>query len=275
MDESVAFMNPRLAFVILGSVYFSVLLGSYLLVLFYPFFTLYGWLLIPVVVNFFLGYLVEEMETAVKIIVTYFSLQTIIVIGLLNVPSVYDAFSIKHIHSFWESPFLAWFIVTIFAYCILHIPLNIAVSCLGVFVRKNISDIIAVYEDFVRQLPESARITVKFLFVMSIFLLMGTVSTWVSSDFYRQGEPITRLGRTVNIISCGFPLPYLHFTNSSIITIYSIAEPLGIQPFNHTNFLLDTLFYTSIYSIITAFGYAITRSKKIKKKLDKYLRARS
>jgi hypothetical protein len=46
-------MNPRLGFVVLGSFYFFVLLVSYLLGFLYPFFTPYGWLLIPVVANFF------------------------------------------------------------------------------------------------------------------------------------------------------------------------------------------------------------------------------
>jgi len=74
-------MNPRLGFVVLGSFYFFVLLVSYLLGFLYPFFTPYGWLLIPVVANFFVGYLVKEVDTAIKIIITCLSLNTGIVLG--------------------------------------------------------------------------------------------------------------------------------------------------------------------------------------------------
>jgi len=68
-------MNPRLAFVIFGSFYFFVLLGAYLLGFLYPFFTPYGWILIPVLANFFVGYLVKEVEPATKIIIACLSLQ--------------------------------------------------------------------------------------------------------------------------------------------------------------------------------------------------------
>jgi len=85
-------MNSRRAFVILGSFYFFVLLVSYLLGFLYPFFTPYGWLLIPVVANFFVGYLVKEVDTAIKIIIACLSLNTGIVFGWLSVSTGYDAF---------------------------------------------------------------------------------------------------------------------------------------------------------------------------------------
>ena len=122
-------MNPRLAFVILGSLYFSVLLVSYLLGQFYPFFTPYGWLLIPVVANFWVGYLVREVDSAVKMIIECLSLQTIIVFGWLNVSPVYDAFLS---------------IPTIASYYIVNIALGIPVSLIGITVREYSSNIIAV-----------------------------------------------------------------------------------------------------------------------------------
>lgn len=268
--EGPAHSKARLTFVVLVSLYFSILLTSYLLEHFYPFFTPYGLLVIPVVANFFVGYLVREVDTAIKIIVACFFLHAGIVIGLVNVPSVHNAFydtflreiSFMHRHMpfrWRESDFSGWIIVHILTYYIIHIPLGIGVSYVGITIRNNI-----------RLLERSKK--VKFLFVASLLLSMGIVSTWISSDFYRvEGEPTLWLGYTVKISYCGFPLPYLHFTNSSTITIFNIGESLGIQPFNYTNFLLDALFYVSIYSTITALGYTITRSKKTKKKLDEYL----
>jgi len=129
MEEFVTFMKPRLAFVILGSLYFSVLLGSYLLGQLYPFFTPYGWLLIPVVANFWVGYLVREVDSAVKIIIECLSLQTIIVFGWLSVSSGYDVFL---------------FIPNVASYYIVNIVLGITVSLVGITVRECSSDINAV-----------------------------------------------------------------------------------------------------------------------------------
>jgi len=122
-------MNPRLAFVIFGSFYFFVLLGAYLLGFLYPFFTPYGWILIPVLANFFVGYLVKEVEPATKIIIACLSLQAIIVFGWLNVSPVYDAFVS---------------IPTIASYYVVNIALGISVSLIGITVREHRSDIIAV-----------------------------------------------------------------------------------------------------------------------------------
>lgn len=251
-------MNPRLPFVIFVSFYFSVLLASYLLAAFNQFYTLYGWLLIPAVANFFVGYLVREADTATKIIIASFFLHAGIIIGLLNVPLVYNAFwfTLLTYHSG------AYIASLFFVYYILNIPLGIGVLFIGGTVRE--------YNGLL--LERSTKI--KVLFVVSMILSMGIVSTWISSDFYRiKGEPMVRwFGEDLSLVSSGFPLPYLYFTNSTS----GVGNPLllfwhDIQPFNHTNFLLDTLFYTSIYSIITAFGYTITHSKKTKKKLDEYL----
>jgi hypothetical protein len=90
--EFITSMNSRLKFAILVSSYLSVLLISYLLGFLYPFFTSYGWLLIPVVASFFVGYLAREAETATKIIIACLSLHTGGVFVLLNFSSVEKAF---------------------------------------------------------------------------------------------------------------------------------------------------------------------------------------
>jgi len=132
-------MNPRLAFVILGSFYFFVLLVSYLLGFLYPFFTPYGWFLIPIVANFFVGYLVKEVDTAVKIIIACLSLNTGIVFGWLSVSSGYDAFL--------SIPLLA-------SYYTLHIVLGIAVSLIGTTVREYSNYIIDVSVRLVKKIKQ-------------------------------------------------------------------------------------------------------------------------
>jgi len=146
------------------------------------------------------------------------------------------------------------------SYYLFSFSLCVPASFVGITVRDYRNDIGLLFE---------RNIKVKFLFVVGMLLLMGTISTWFSSDFHRvTGEPMRHVGDTVHIISCGFPLPYIHITDSGA---HRHPQVFGIQPFNHTNLLLDTLFYTSIYSMITAFGYTITHSNKIKKKIDEYL----
>jgi len=132
-------MNPRLAFVILGSFYFFVLLVSYLLGFLYPFFTPYGWFLIPIVANFFVGYLVREVDTAVKIIIACLSLNTGIVFGWLSVSSGYDAFL--------SIPLLA-------SYYTLHVVLGIAVSLIGTTVREYSNYIIDVSVRLVKKIKQ-------------------------------------------------------------------------------------------------------------------------
>ena len=100
--EFIASMNSRLEFAILVSSYLSVLLISYLLGFLYPFFTSYGWLLIPVVASFFVGYLAREVETSTKIIIACLSLHTGAVFALLNSSSVEKAFiALPTFVSYW------------------------------------------------------------------------------------------------------------------------------------------------------------------------------
>jgi len=140
MDGSVTSTNPRLAFVILGSLYFAVLLVSYFLGEFlYPFFTPYGWLLIPVVASFFVGYSVEEVDTATKIIIACLSLNTGIVFGWLNVSSDYDAFlSIPLIVSYYTT----------------HIVLGVTASAIGITVREDSGDVIAICVHLVKKMKQ-------------------------------------------------------------------------------------------------------------------------
>jgi hypothetical protein len=132
-------MNSRRAFVILGSFYFFVLLVSYLLGFLYPFFTPYGWLLIPVVANFFVGYLVKEVDTAIKIIITCLSLNTGIVFGWLFFSSIDDAFL--------SIPLLA-------SHYTLHAVLGVAVSSIGTAVREYRDDVIAVSVRLVKKIKQ-------------------------------------------------------------------------------------------------------------------------
>jgi len=139
MNRSVISTNPRLAFVILGSLYFAVLLVSYLLGQLYPFFTPYGWLLIPVVTSFFVGYLVKEVDTAIKTIVVCLSLNTGIVFGLLFFSSIDDAFLS---------------IPTIASYYTFHIVLGATASAIGVAVREDRGDIIAICVHLVKKMKQ-------------------------------------------------------------------------------------------------------------------------
>jgi hypothetical protein len=140
MNESVTSMNPRLAFVILGSLYFAVLLVSYFLgEILYPFFTPYGWIFIPILANFFVGYLVKEVDTATKIIIACLSLNTGIVFVWLNVSSDYDAFTS---------------IPLIVSYYTFHVVLGITVSLIGITVRDYSSSIIAVSVRLVKKIKQ-------------------------------------------------------------------------------------------------------------------------
>jgi len=139
MNGSVTSINPRLAFVILGSFYFSVLLVSHLLGFVYPFLTPYCWFVIPIVANFFVGYLVKEVEPAIKIIIACLSLHTSIVFGWLNVSSDYDAFSS---------------IPIIVSYYTLHIVLGVTLSFVGITVREYSSSIIAVSVRLVKKIKQ-------------------------------------------------------------------------------------------------------------------------
>jgi fluoride ion exporter CrcB/FEX len=139
MNRSVISLNSRLAFVILESLYFAILLVSYLLGFFYPFFTPYGWLLIPVVASFFVGYLVKEVDTAIKIIIVCLSLNTGIVFGWLIFSSIDDAFLS---------------LPTIASYYTFHIVLGVTASAIGIAVREDSGDIIAVFVHLVKKMKQ-------------------------------------------------------------------------------------------------------------------------
>jgi hypothetical protein len=126
--EFITSMNSRLKFAILVSSYLSVLLISYLLGFLYPFFTPYGWLLIPVVASFFVGYLTREVETATKIIIACLSLHTGAVFALLNFSSV-------------EKAFIA--LPTFVSYWAFHIVLGIPTSFAGVTFSELDSHIVS------------------------------------------------------------------------------------------------------------------------------------
>ena len=123
-----ASVNPRLAFVVSWSSYFSILLVSYLLGHFYPFFAPYGLFFVPLVANFWVGYLVKEVDTTIKVILVSFFLQAVILLPLLYF-SIYE---------------ILFGLTSISSYYILQVPLGIAVSFVGVTVREENNEIIAV-----------------------------------------------------------------------------------------------------------------------------------
>jgi len=118
-----------------ASFYFFILLASYLLGLFYPFFVPYGWFVIPVVANFFVGQFIREVGTTVKIIIVCFFLLVGVVLGLLNVSLVYEAF-LQH-GVIGDDP-SDWVLTLIFGYLVLHISLGIGVSCVGIAIREHL-----------------------------------------------------------------------------------------------------------------------------------------
>jgi hypothetical protein len=132
-------MNPRFAFVVLGGFYFFVLLVSYVLGFFYPFFTPYGWLLVPVTASFFVGYLTKEIETATKMIIACLSLHTGIVFVLFNFSSV-------------EKAFIA--LPTFVSYWTFHIALGVPISFVGVIFSDNTSYIIDASVSFVKKIKQ-------------------------------------------------------------------------------------------------------------------------
>jgi hypothetical protein len=139
MEEFITSMNSRLAFAILVSSYLSVLLVSYLLGFLYPFFTPYGWLLIPAAASFFVGYLTKEVETATEMIIACLSLHTGIVFVLLNFSSV-------------ERAFLAF--PTFVSYWTTHIVLGVPISFAGVIFSDYSSNIIAMSVCLVKKLKQ-------------------------------------------------------------------------------------------------------------------------
>jgi hypothetical protein len=139
MNERVISLNSRLAFVIFGGLYLSVLLFSYLLGHFYPFFALYGLFFVPVVANFWVGYLIKEVDTVIKVIVVGFFLQAVILLPLLY-SSISDVFI---------------GMVTISSYDVLQVPLGITVSFVGATVREDSDNIIAVCTHFEKKMKQT------------------------------------------------------------------------------------------------------------------------
>jgi hypothetical protein len=143
MNVSFASMKPKFSFVILGSLFLSVLVVSYLLPFFYPFLTPYCWILIPVVANFLVGYLTEEVDTAVKVIFAVFLLQTFVVAGLLNIPIIYDAYlnwcgaSPCPISAMRLRDAMPHLMLIIPGYFVMHMTLGIGVACVGRTVREQ------------------------------------------------------------------------------------------------------------------------------------------
>lgn len=132
-------MNSRLAFVFLGSFYLFVLVASYLLALFYPFFAAYCLLLVPAIANFCIGYFIGDLDTVVKIIIVVFSLQAGMLLALDYSFLASDAF---------------FGVATIFSYYTLEVPMGIAMSLVGIGVREESSNIIAICMHLAKELKQ-------------------------------------------------------------------------------------------------------------------------
>lgn len=158
-------MNPRLAFLVFGSLYVSVLVASYSLAAIYPFFTPYGWLLIPVLANFCLGFFVGDVATVVKTIIVGFFLQACMIIALLYSSSISVAFMAVTVLS---------------SYYTVQVPLGIVVSLAGFVVREDRSDIIVVCTHLakkVKQVSELITSKVRRTFFKMYFMFKGQEET--------------------------------------------------------------------------------------------------
>jgi len=138
----VGFMNPRLVFTVFGSFYLSVLAGSYLLASFYAFLDPFGWFVIPVMANFFVGYFVRDVYKAIKIIIVGFSLQSVMILALL----------------YSSSGDVAFFGVRILSvYYALQVPLGITASVGGTAIREDRSEIVAASVHLVKDVKETIQ----------------------------------------------------------------------------------------------------------------------
>jgi hypothetical protein len=139
MNRSVASMYSRVVSVVFGSFYLCALAASYLLALFYPFFAPYGLLLIPTIANFCIGYFVGDLYTVVKIIVVIFSLQAGVLLAL---------------HYFFLASDVFFGVTTIFSYYSLEVPMGIVMSFVGIGVREESSNIIALCMHLAKELKQ-------------------------------------------------------------------------------------------------------------------------
>jgi len=130
-----ASMNQKLAFVVFGSFYISVLTASYLLALSYTFFYPYGLFFVPLVANFYIGYFTEDLYTSIKIIIVGSSLQAGIFLALLFSSLVSDVFVVV---AFMQAA-----------------PLGIAASFVGISIKEDSSDIIAICMDLVKKMKQN------------------------------------------------------------------------------------------------------------------------
>jgi len=122
-------MNPKLAFVVFGSLYLIVMVASYLVSVSYLYFAPYGLFLLPAIANFCIGYFTKDVYKAIKIIIVGSSLQASMLLALLYSSSLSHAF---------------FGLVPITSYYTIQVPLGIVISLAGTVVREDRSDIIVV-----------------------------------------------------------------------------------------------------------------------------------
>jgi len=137
--EIPAFIKVNVSSVVYWSLYLSVLLVSYLLGHFYPFSAPYSLFLAPVLTNFSVGYFIRDLHTVVKMIIVGFFFHAGILLALLYSSSIPEAFD---------------GVVILTSYYIVHFPLGIALSCVGITVRNYSSDIIALSMCLVKKMKQ-------------------------------------------------------------------------------------------------------------------------
>lgn len=154
--EIPASIKAKLRAVVYWSLFLFVLLASYLFSASNPHTTVYGWLIIPAVTSFFVGYIIAELHTATETILASFLLHAPIIIVLLSIPlffyslpswtrlnpgDFYEAFPraglgvVVLTQEAWST---GGFLVPFLLYYILNMPLSMFTSFAGTIVRDFI-----------------------------------------------------------------------------------------------------------------------------------------
>ena len=158
IPASIGSIKEKHSTLVCWSLFLLVLLVSYLFSASNPYTAFYGWLIIPAVASFFVGYVIAELHTAIETILASFLLHAPIIIVLLSIPlffyslpswtrlnpaDFYDPFPLAGIgpvvltQETWST---GGFLVPFLLYYILNIPLSMFTSFGGTVVRDLIQE---------------------------------------------------------------------------------------------------------------------------------------
>ena len=149
IPASITSIKAKLTAVVYWSLFLFVLLASYLFSASNPHTTSYGWLIIPAVASFFVGYIIAELHTAIRMILASFLLHAPIIIVLLSIPLFFNSLpslanlNLRDFSSQFGVAFVltqeTWgtggFLIPFVIYYILNIPLSMFTSFAGTIVR--------------------------------------------------------------------------------------------------------------------------------------------